>query len=426
MSRVTSISSVIGVPVPTPWVQGLQGTDLTQPSLRDAIGGLEGRDARLVGSGDHRAARVLDPRDERRYHVGGRTTNLRGDVDEAAGVGGVVGEVEDSALCKPMCIGGLGELVVRRPHDGGTPELRHRRRREDPPERARREHVALHRVDLVGRGDSYSELLCHRGRGARVCIGHRHAHAVDREPLDQLRADLADAHHRNVQALERSGPVAPLDRSAHRCEDTGGSGTARRTESAPHRRAARDERCLRPHHVDVGRSEADVFGGDVPAAEAVDEPSEHAEQRLGSVGGVADDHRLAAAEVEPRQRRLVGHRPGQLQDIGQGLRLGAVGPEPHPAECGTQRGRVDGDDRPQPGGRIRAVDHLFVAADVERAEHPRAGEPGRQRVETVADCGERAHAAIIPRPNRTHVGVSHKARGRSLGFSTGPRGNSPT
>jgi hypothetical protein len=59
------------------------------------------------------------------------------------------------------------------------------------------------------------------------------------------------------------------------------------------------------HVVDV---DADVLGGDVTAVERVDEAAEGAEQRLGLVlRGIADDHCLAAAQVQARHRRLVGH-----------------------------------------------------------------------------------------------------------------------
>jgi hypothetical protein len=49
------------------------------------------------------------------------------------------------------------------------------------------------------------------------------------------------------------------------------------------------------------------------------------------------------------------------------------------------------------------MDDLFMAREVECIEHARACQPGRQRVKTVADLGERAHAAIIPGPDRTDL-----------------------
>ena len=45
-----------------------------------------------------------------------------------------------------------------------------------------------------------------------------------------------------------------------------------------------------------------------------------------------DDHRLAAAEVEPGDRGLEAHAPGEAEHVGEGVVLGGVGVEAGAAE----------------------------------------------------------------------------------------------
>ena len=114
--------------------------------------------------------------------------------------------------------------------------------------------------------------------------------------------------------------------------------------------------------VEVGVVGADVAGGEVAPAERLDEPAVGAQQRLGLVrAGVADDHRLAAAEVQPGEAVLVRHGPRQPQRVGDGVVLGGVRVEAGAAQRRPQRRRVDGDDRPQSGLLVAAEDDLLVA-----------------------------------------------------------------
>src|SRR4029450_14002228 len=129
------------------------------------------------------------------------------------------------------------------------------------------------------------------------------------------------------------------------------------------RRAAGDEPGLLGEHVHVGDVGPDVLGGDVAAAEALDEAAVGAQQGLGlDALGVADDDRLAPAEVEPGHGRLVAHAPGQPEDVGQGVVLRGVGIEAGATERRAEGGRMDGDDGLQAGGRVVVVDDLFVLA----------------------------------------------------------------
>ena len=73
------------------------------------------------------------------------------------------------------------------------------------------------------------------------------------------------------------------------------------------------------HVLDV---RADVARRDVAPAEPLDEAPVGAQQLRGLVGRrVADDHRLAAAVVEPGEGVLVGHRPREVEDVVQRLGL---------------------------------------------------------------------------------------------------------
>ena len=96
------------------------------------------------------------------------------------------------------------------------------------------------------------------------------------------------------------------------------------------------------HVLGVG---ADVAGGVVAPGQRLDEAPVGAEQRRRLLGvRVADDHCLAAAEVEPGHRRLVGHPAGEVQRVAQRLGVAGVGVEAGAAERRTAGGGVDRDD----------------------------------------------------------------------------------
>ena len=123
-------------------------------------------------------------------------------------------------------------------------------------------------------------------------------------------------------------------------------------------------------HVRGGR--ADVLGGDVAAAERVDDPSVGAQQPLRlDRRGVADDDGLAAAQVEAGRGRLVGHRLWTSRSTSvERFVLDRVRKEAGPAEGGTECGRVDGDDRLEARYRVVAEEHLFVGVGADCLEYP--------------------------------------------------------
>ncbi|MNJ56071.1 hypothetical protein D3C77_516000 [compost metagenome] len=107
------------------------------------------------------------------------------------------------------------------------------------------------------------------------------------------------------------------------------------------------------HDAHFGDAGAGVGGGDVAAAQAVDEISHGLEQRLALVAmGVADDHGLATAQRQVGQGRLVGHATGQAQDIAQGLFVVHVGPHAAAAQGRAEVAVVNGDDGLESGDGV--------------------------------------------------------------------------
>ena len=100
----------------------------------------------------------------------------------------------------------------------------------------------------------------------------------------------------------------------------------------------RDVVGLHVDEVHVRRARADVFGRDVAAAEALDEAAVRAEDHL-AIGRlvVADDDRLAAAEVQAGHGVLVGHAAREAQRVDDRLLVGGVIPEARAAERGAER-----------------------------------------------------------------------------------------
>ena len=117
--------------------------------------------------------------------------------------------------------------------------------------------------------------------------------------------------------------------------------------------------------LDVGYRGARVLGDDEASAEALQETAEGAQQGIRLIGPrVADDHRLAPAQVQIRHGRLVGHAARQAQHIGERVVVGGVRPHPAAAERGTAVGVVNSDYRLEAGGRIPAVHDLLVAGKI--------------------------------------------------------------
>ncbi len=230
-------------------------------------------------------------------------------------------------------------------------------------ERARGEHVQR-------AGDQRAAVL-HRGHARmpvpdpvdrpRVDIADHHFRPGLGEMIHQARAHLADALDPDPPALQAGAAPGVLGRRPHALEYAE-RGQHRRIARAAVRHGATGHVTALPRDdVHVLAVRADVTRRDVAPAEGLDEPAVGAQQRLGlQRAGIADDHGLPAAQVKPGQGALVSHRPGQVEHVGQGLRLTLVRVEAGAAQRGTQRRGVDRDDGPQPGRGVLAEDDLLV------------------------------------------------------------------
>ncbi len=198
---------------------------------------------------------------------------------------------------------------------------------------------------------------------------------------DQAGTHLADAAHDDPAAGQVLGRVERGPHRLHGPPQPIGGGGRWVAGTAQGARDPGDVRSLGEDDVHVRLGGPHVLGGDVAPAQAVQEPPVGPEQRLGLVGGrVAHDHGLAAAQVQARHRRLVGHAPGQAQHVLHGLVLGAVGVETGPPERRAEHRRVDGDDGPQTDRRVVADHNLlkFVAETVEELHGTSSLRPRRR------------------------------------------------
>ncbi len=277
---------------------------------------------------------------------------LVGDLDHASRVDHVVGGVEDAPVGQQFLDAGVGQLVVGPAADDAGPQGRHGVVVQRAAERARARR-------RPGRGPA-----ARPGWPPPATPGWAATTRLTAPgSTSQITAD-APASARRVTSRRPTLPTpsTPTRRPSRLGLPQRCSAAARMPWKTPNAVSTEESPAppfgtVRPvtwprlpgddvHVLAVG---ADVARGDVAAAQRLDEAAVRAEQRLGLVrGGIADDHGLAAAVVQAGHRVLVGHRAGQVQHVGQGRVLVRVGVEAGPAERGAERGRVDGDDGPQP------------------------------------------------------------------------------
>ncbi len=248
----------------------------------------------------------------------------------------------------------------------------------------------------------------HPAYGVVVDVRDDHRRAVGDRVLGEQPADLADAgdadgapgQSRCAPKVLGAGPHALVDpeRGQHR----GVAGPSRRLAAPGH------EVALGGDDVHVRDVRADVARCDVATAERLDETAIGAQQvRRLEDGRVADDDRFAAAVVEPGQRVLVGHGPGQLEHVCQRVVVAGVGVEARSAQGRAEGGVVDRDDGAQPGGLVVTERHLFVA------EHVGGGaveDIGGQRFRSSGRVGSSG-------PDRTNQDMSGRQMTCALGRS---------
>jgi hypothetical protein len=189
------------------------------------------------------------------------------DVDHTSGVHDEVGRVHDPALGDPIGIVGSGQLIVGRPGDGFTSELRDRFCVQRRSERTRGEDVASNRVDLrrLDRGNAVC-IACSLDRFG-VHVGDGDEAAVLHEVFDEVGPDLADALDGDVASRERVLSPQSSAQGSHRVEDAPRRRVGRVTRAAAFDRDARHVWRFLTDDVHVRFGRPDVLGSDVAAAE---------------------------------------------------------------------------------------------------------------------------------------------------------------
>ena len=114
------------------------------------------------------------------------------------------------ALLELVAVALLEQLVVRRAGDDLDLELRNRLVVDDRAERARREDVGLHAVDLVGADGTRAELVDDALHALGVDVGDDELRARLVQLLREVVADVPAALHRDrPRCRDRPSPTAP-------------------------------------------------------------------------------------------------------------------------------------------------------------------------------------------------------------------------
>ena len=199
-------------------------------------------------------------------------------------------------------------------------------------QRARREHVAL---------DGW---ILHRGgpdapsasRGSQPVGVMSATVTVARPPAGGGRhaADVAQTLHGDVDAVE-SRP-SPASRSEARIpQKTPQAVIGDGSPEPPLATGSPVMWACASHLLGVVGRRADVLSGQVAAAEPVDESAQREELLRPLVGaGIAQHDGLAAAQIEPGQRVLVGHALRQAQHVDERRLVGRVRPHADAAQPG--------------------------------------------------------------------------------------------
>ncbi len=280
------------------------------------------------------------------------------DVDDAAGVHDVIGRVHDAAglECFPRIV--VEQLVVGGTAHDGAPQIDNGRAREHTSERARREHVAVRRHDLV---------RCEHGDTDAACLGivdvpDRDVGAGVDEQAGEARAHVPGTLHDDAATRELAGTERRLARGSHAVQHPERGDRRGVARPAAGGIDTRHPRRLPRDAVHVALARADVFGCEIPPAEHVDPAAERSQERVTArrVGIVPEDDRLATTLGQVRHRGLHRHRLRQAQRVGACVLFTGVAPETDAAEGGAQHGGVDRHDSPQADRGIGERRHLLV------------------------------------------------------------------
>ena len=299
--------------------------------------------------GEHLGQPAGDPR-QVRGNVGERPALMgQRHVDQPAGIDDVVRGIENAAAFQLIGHLQAGQLVVGRTGHRRAAQLHHALPGQDRAQAARREDIAGRTHQCFGGHRLRVELLHRQLHPALVVIADQQLGTRRMQLFGQGIADIAQPLHRHPQALQVVAAQACHRRGANAGEHA--HGRMRRGVAGAGGAGDMPSRLGDAVHVE-GRGTA-VGGGDVAAFEGIDETPERLEQRRAVFHmGIADDHRLAAAQWQAGQGRLVGHALGQADGVGHGAVVIRVGQVTTAAQCRAQALVMDGDHRLEPGERI--------------------------------------------------------------------------
>ena len=166
----------------------------------------------------------------------------------------------------------------------------------------------------------------------------------------------------------RTHTVLPLRPSPHRR-------AAASPSKPPHRRQLQNwdrriharrgrachERSRLPNEIHVVLGRPDILCGDVATLKGVDRSGEIAEESgCLNQARIPDDDRFATSFRQSCESRLLRHGSRKAKDILESKCLVLIRIEPSPAQRGTQKRRMDGDDRPETALRTPNRDDVLV------------------------------------------------------------------
>src|SRR5690606_6342345 len=338
-----------------------EAPDLFQPPLRQPDGGGVRCDPLFRGGAEDLQGGVVDRVDSVHGTALRVAVELVVDIDQAPGVHDEVGGVEDAFGGQPVAVLFGGELVVGGPDDSLAPQAGDGVCVEHGTQRTRREDVAGGRDGVVGVDGLDAVVLDRSLDGGGLGVGHYHLGPGFHEQLDEGASDFAHSLDDDLATFQVGSAPQVLGGGFGGGEQAAGRHRGGVARTPLCHRQADGPAGLAADQGHVGGGGADVLGGDVAAAQRIDQLPERPQEALGLVrGGVADDHRLATTQIQAGGCRLVGHPLGQAEHVDEGLFFRGLRIKTGPAEGGTQSRGVDGDDRLEARYGIGAEYDLLV------------------------------------------------------------------
>ena len=281
---------------------------------------------------------------------------------------------------------------------------------------------------MIDRHAFRTEPIHRAAHRSRIDVGHDQLCTGSVQPFGHAHADLAEALNRDRQSFEFVRLQAVADGCLQTFKHTQRRGRCGIAAALAGRIIPRGMGCAAGDHRNVLRGHAHIHGGDITPRQRV--------HRIG-IGeqevvrflfcGIADDHRLAAAERETRHRVLVTHAAGEAQRIGQRVIGTGVRIHARAAAGGPKRGGMNGDNGAKAGFRVGEEGNLFMAIKIRGVEHIHVRKTPtmahRQRIRVFLE------SRALPRPYTAAAamglpicacvsnGRTERVRGRQLFFT---------